>query len=304
MHKIRIIFCLLTIFSILFYLTGCREVSTDTSPIKINGSTTLYDLCKTWANVFMKENPGIVIEVGKSGTKNGIEMFLNGECDIVETSRRLTTEEIFRARKAGVKVEEFCAGFTIYTVAVNIDNPISKLNEDQVKRIFLGRIRNWKEIGGEDREIVVLYHSVGKDQYDYFLEKYLNLSANIDLNNLPSNIIIINSPKEVVKKIAEEKGAIGYYYLYDDVSGTKALGIAKTGSVKYRMPVMENAIIGEYPILRPYFLYKNRSSAKPLNKFIDFIYSDEGINITKRFHFVPVPESGSQHERNVLFEYI
>ncbi|MDQ7825057.1 MAG: PstS family phosphate ABC transporter substrate-binding protein [Candidatus Eremiobacteraeota bacterium] len=301
----RYLSVILLVLLIISLSAGCtrQPAAVDSSPIKIDGSTMLYELSMKWAETFMKENPTITIEVLKSGTKAGIDSFLAGTCDIVETSRRLTTQEIFEARRKGVQVEESYAGFAIYTVAVNPGNPVSQLDDGQVRQIFLGKTANWKEVGGNDMPITVLYHSFGKDQYDFFLENFLDISKNIDLNNLPSHIEILDKPAETMERLRHDPGAIGYYYLYKDPKGTKAIAIAKKGSTIYRKPTLEEAIDGSYPILRPYFLYKNRSSKKPLKKFIDFIYSDKGLEITKSMNFVPVPTRNGDVDRTVLFEY-
>ncbi len=295
---------LLSLLIIALLFSGCQKGPVDINPIKIDGSTTLYTLTSAWAQAFMQKNPAIRIEVSKSGTKKGIEAFLAGQCDIVETSRRLTTEEIFRARRTGVKVEEIYAGFAIYTVAVNPKNPVNELTEDQVRQIFLGKITNWKEVGGNDATINVLYRAIGIDEYDYFLERFVNVSGNLDLNNLPPHFSILSSPDDEVKKVATEENAIGYYFLLQHTDGVKVLAICKKGHQDYKNPTLEDALTGDYPILRPYFMYKNRGSRKPLDTFTNFIYSDEGNSITRGMHFVPAPTKGGQLDKDVLFEYI
>jgi len=299
----RLPYLLILVFTA-FLFAGCQKGPVDNSPIKIDGSTTLYPLTSAWAQAFMQKNPATRIQVLKSGTKKGIEAFLAGQCDIVEASRRLTTEEIFRARRTGVKVEEIYAGFAIYTVAVNPKNPVNELTEDQVRQIFLGRITNWKEVGGNDAPVVVLYRAIGIDEYDYFLEKFVNVSGNIDMNNLPPNFSILSTPDDEVKQIAADVNAIGYYFLMQHTEGVKSLAICKKGHRDYKMPTLEDALTGAYPILRPYFMYKNRSSRKPLDTFINFIHSDEGNGITRNMQFVPAPARGGQTDKDVLFEYI
>jgi phosphate transport system substrate-binding protein len=302
MGSLKILISLLALIAI--FVTGCApKGSPDTSPISIDGSTTLFDLTSAWAQAFIKSHPDMKILVSKSGTKKGIDSFLKGGCDIVETSRRLTTEEIFRARRTGVMVEEFYAGFAIYTVAVNPKNPVDKLTEDQVRDIFLGKITNWKDVGGQDRQIEVLYRAIGPDEYDYFLEKFVNISGNIDLNNLPPRFTILATPEEIVSRVTSDEDAIGYYFLLNHTEGVKALAVAKKSHDEFKKPSLDDALTGAYPILRPYFMYKNRNSRKPLDLFIKFIYSDEGSAITKGMYFVPVPTKGGDVDRDVLFDY-
>jgi len=278
---------------------GQRGPVDTTTPIKIEGSTTLQPLSLAWAEAFMKQHPELKIDVQKSGTTKGIEIFMKGGCDIVEASRRLSTEEIFKARGTGVQVEEFLAGFAMYSIAVNPGNPVNQLTQQQVKDIFLGKISNWKEVGGEDRKIEVLYRAIGANEYDHFLERFVNISGNVDLNNLPANFSIMPTPEDIIKRISKDEEAIGYFFLLDPSSTVKTLAIAGTGSRKFGKPTIDDAISGDYPILRPYFMYMNKNTTKPLKKYIDFIHSQEGNEITKKMHFVPAPA-----EKDVIFEYI
>ncbi len=298
------VFLMLILSGAILWGCGHRGPVDTTTPIKIEGSTTLQPLSSAWAEAFMKLHPELKLEVQKSGTTKGIEIFMAGGCDIVEASRRLTTEEIFRARRTGVQVEEFLAGFALYSVAVNPKNPVNQLTQQQVKDIFLGKISNWKEVGGEDRQIEVLYRAIGANEYDHFLEKFVNISGNIDLNNLPAHFSIIATPEVIVKRIAQDDDAIGYFFLLENVNNVKTLEIAKTGSNKFRMPTIEDALSGDYPILRPYFMYMNKNTKKPLRKYIDFIHSPEGKEITKKMHFVPASAESGDIKRDVLFEYI
>ncbi|MHC9538421.1 MAG: PstS family phosphate ABC transporter substrate-binding protein [Vulcanimicrobiota bacterium] len=299
MFRRTCLFFILILSGALLWGCGHHGPVDTTTPIKIEGSTTLQPLSSAWAEAFMKLHPELKVDVQKSGTTKGIEIFMKGGCDIVEASRRLSTEEIFKARGTGVKVEEFLAGFAMYSVAVNPKNPVSQLTQQQVKDIFLGKISNWKEVGGEDRQIEVLYRAIGANEYDHFLERFVNISGNIDLNNLPANFSIMPNPEEIVKRISQDEEAIGYFFLLDHTDTVKTIAIARTGSSRFCRPSLDDAISGNYPIMRPYFMYMNKNTTKPLKKYIDFIHSPEGNEITKKMHFVPAPE-----QKDVIFEYI
>ena len=281
---------------------GCKPVNEN--EILIDGSTTMFELSKTWANAFMKENPGIKVEVSKSGTGKGIEAFIRGKVDIAETSRRLTAEELSHAQKNNVRVQEYYVGFAIYCIVVNPENPISQLKEEQVKDIFLGKISNWKDVGGKDMQIDVLWREIPPHEYDFFLEKYVDISDNIGLSKPPSSIMILPAPKDIVAEVARNERAIGYLFIQDVTPGVKSLAIAKQGTEKYTKPTVADASNGAYHILRPYYMYADRNYQKPVKQFIHFIYSPEGLIIAKGMNFVPVPTKEGEVDRDVLFEFI
>jgi len=296
-------FILLSLLLVIFIFSGCQPVPTDKTPIVIDGSTTMFDLSNEWAKAYMAKNPDSKINVEKNGTKKGIEFFIDGKCDIVETSRKLTTEEILTARQKGVEVDEFYAGFAVYSVAVNPKNAVEKLDEEQVKNIFLGKVTNWKDVGGADKPIEVLYREINPSDYDYFLEKFVNVSDNMDMNKLPSGIKILPSPEEIVKEISMNEAAIGYFLIQYQDDKTKSLALSEKGKNKFVKPSIEEASKGGYPVLRPYYMYINDNSKKPLVQYINFVYSD-GVDIAKKFNFVPVPTKNGDIDRSVLFEYI
>ncbi len=269
------------------------------SKITIDGSTTLFDLSQEWAKVYMEKKGGITIEVSHTGTTEGIRAFIDGKVDIAETSRKFTTEEIMSAKKQGLTVEGFLVGFAVYSVAVNPENSVEKLNEEEIRKIFLGEIKNWKEVGGEDREIDVIYREIGTDEYDYFLDKFLGLEGNI-----PDNVKIIKTPEEIVEEIGNNRGAIGYFLIHYESEKTKSLAIAKKDTDNYLKPTLDEVTVEDYPVLRPYYMYINVLSPKPLREYINFIYSDDGLKLAEKHSFEPVPIKEGQPDRDVLFEFI
>jgi len=298
--RILYVSLLLVILSLLF--PGCQAGGNSEGNILIGGSTSISDLSKAWAEAYMKKNTGAKVEILSTGSKKGIEDFLEGKVDIAESSRKISTEEILKAKEKNIDVGEFYVGFNIYCVSVNPANKVEKLDKEQIKDIFSGKITNWKDIGGEDVEIEVLYREIPQGEYDYFLEKFVDISKNIDMNKLPSHIKVIKTPEEIVKEIAQNKNAIGYFFMNYQDKSTKSLAVAKEKGGEYLTPSVENGQTGKYPVLRPYYMYISKYAKKPLRDFIDFIYSDEGSDIAKKNGFVPVPNKGEQRE--TLFEYI
>ncbi|HPZ07714.1 MAG TPA: PstS family phosphate ABC transporter substrate-binding protein [Candidatus Eremiobacteraeota bacterium] len=295
----RILYILLLITLI---FSGCQKQNSG-EPILVDGSTTIFELSKDWAEAYMAKNPGTKIQVSANGTTKGIADFLNGKIDIAESSRKISEEEILKAREKGVDVGEFYVGFNIYAVAVHPENQVKQLDKNQIKDIFSGKITNWKDTGGKDSEIKVLYREIPTGEYDYFLENFIHLSGNIDINKTLSHIKVLKTQEDIVKEVATNENAIGYFFLNYLDNTTKAIAVAKEKDGTYLTPSVENAQTGDYPILRPYYMYISKYANKPIRDFVDFTYSLEGTEITKKNGFVPVPLPEDKN-REALFEYI
>lgn len=283
---------------LLLALPGCPRKPATTNVISIDGSTTMYELSRAWARAFMDRNPSITVQVSRSGTARGIEAFLDGRCDIAETSRKLTAEEILGARKKGIRIEEFTVGFAVYAVVVHPSNPVTRLDEDQVRGIFLGRIASWSEVGGHDDPIDVLYREIPPREHDHFLERFVNISQDVDP---PPSHRIVPSPSEIAAEVRTNHNAIGYLFIQDLEPGLQTLAIARKGSSTYLEPTVDAAA---YPILRPYYMYARKDYLRPFKDFVRFIYSEEGQDISRKMKFVPVPATGGEIDRDVLFEFL
>jgi ABC-type phosphate transport system substrate-binding protein len=142
----------------LFALQGCSTTRpiTDIAPIiRIKGSDTMVILAQRWAEEYMKQHTGIAVYVEGGGSATGIEALIKGEIEICTASRPLQPGEVRRLaqqhRNIGIAFRVAKDGLSIY---LHPDNPIRDLSLEQVKGIYTGRIKNWREVGGKDEPIV------------------------------------------------------------------------------------------------------------------------------------------------------
>ena len=124
--------------------------------IQVKGSDTMVNLAQAWAEKYMQENPTDFVAVTGGGSGTGFSSLISGTCDIANASRTIEEKEITLAKQRGINPYEIKVGLDGLAVVVNPKNPVSKLTIDQLAQIFTGRITNWKEVGGEDRGIVLL----------------------------------------------------------------------------------------------------------------------------------------------------
>ena len=161
-------------------------------------------------------------------------------------------------------------------VVTNKDNPVSDLTLEQVKDIFTGKITNWKEVGGEDAQIVLVSREEGSGTRDGFQDILGFESA-----DLAKDAQICDGSGAVKSTIEGNKNAIGYIsfgYVKDGIKSVKINGIEAND---------DNVLSGDYVISRPFLLTNKKGNLSETAKsFVDFILSEEGQNIVSEEGFI------------------
>src|SRR5512145_3346007 len=141
--------------------------------ISLKGSDTVLPLSQAEAEEFMVENSGKSVTVTGGGSGVGITALIDGEVDIATASREMKTEEIEAAKTNGINPVETTIAYDGISVIVNPQNPVTQLTFDQLRGIYNGSVSNWKDVGGEDKEIVVISRDSSSGTYEYFKEEVL-----------------------------------------------------------------------------------------------------------------------------------
>ena len=132
-------------------------------------------LSNHWAENFMKKYPDISVYTEGGGTATGALSLAKGRVNICAASRPLRPEEIQllakNFKRVGVSTLVAKDALTIY---LHPDNPIKNLSLQQLSDIFTGKIKNWKEVGGDDTSITILNRMPSSGSYVYFQEHVLN----------------------------------------------------------------------------------------------------------------------------------
>ena len=265
--KILKVSCLLLM---IILLCGCVEEGQKKKTLSIAGSTTVQPIAFNAAEEFMKKNPDVIVSVQGGGSGTGIKMVAEGTADIGMSSRELKEKEI----NAYPDLKTYTIAHDGIAVIVHPENPLSDLTKEEIKGIFSGKIKNFKEVGGEDREIVVVIREEGSGTRATF-EKLIMNNADTTGNALqkPSN-------GAVKATIASNENSIGYLgigYVDDKVKSIAIDGIK---------PSKETISSGKYPVSRRLYMITNGEATGLSRKFIDFILSDEGQRIVEEEGFI------------------
>lgn len=262
---------LLLVTSLALFGAGC--VGNDGSEaemqsIMIKGSDTVLPLAQAEAEVFMMEYPDTSISIIGGGSGVGIAALIDGEIDIAMTSREMKGSEIENAQANGIDPLEQTIAWDGISVVVNPENPVSDLTFEQIKAIYVGDVSNWNEIGGEDREIVVLSRDSSSGTYEYFKDEVM------EGNEYRADALINPSTGAIIQTVAQNKNAIGYVGVAYLDGTIKALAVDNGSGAEE--PTSENILEGTYPLARPLYFYTNGEPTGLALEFIEFISSETG----------------------------
>jgi len=256
--------------------------------IQVKGSDTMVNLGQAWAEKFMQENPADFVAVTGGGSGTGFSSLISGTCDVAMASRNIKEKEIALAKQKGINPFEIKVALDGLAVVVNPKNPVSRLTIEQLAGIFTGKISNWKEVGGEDKKIVILSREVNSGTHVYFKEHVLRRQDPNGKEEFAPGALLLPSSQAIADEVAGNTSAIGYYGMGYISSKQKPIEVAKDEKSEYVSPVIENVLNGKYPILRPLFLYTNGEPNGLVKKFVDFTLSKEGQEIVLKTDFVPI----------------
>jgi len=223
---------------------------------------------------------------GGSGT--GFSSLISGTCDIAMASRNIKDKEIALAKQKGIDPNEIRVAMDGLAVVVNPANPVGRLTLDQLAQIFTGRITNWKEVGGENKKIVVLSREVNSGTHVYFKEHVLRKGDPNSKEEFTPGALLLSSSQAIADEVAGNPSAIGYYGMGYISPKQKPVMVAKDAASEYEAPTIENVVNGKYPISRPLFLYTNGQPQGLVKKFVDACLSKEGQEIVLQTDFVPI----------------
>lgn len=247
--------------------------------IVIKGSTTVLPIAQATLEAYMKANPGTKISLSGGGSGEGIKSLIDSSTDIATSSREIKGSEIALAKSKGVNPTATVVAIDAIVPIVNPRNKVRNLTIDQLSQIYQGKIANWKEVGGEDLQIVVISRDSSSGTFESWAELVLNKAKVTPRAQLQA------SNGAIVQAISKNKYALGYIGLGYLDKTTKALTVNG-------IPASANtAISKEYPISRPLYLYTNGEPKGESARFITFVLSPAGQKVVAKEGFVPLADS-------------
>ena len=230
--------------------------------VSTDGSTSMEKVINSLGESFMAANKDVKFTYNPTGSGSGIQAVTEGRCDIGLSSRALKDDE-----KASGLVETVLA-YDGIAIIVSPENPVSDLDVDTIAKIYTGEITNWKDVGGDDAEIVLIGREAGSGTRDGFESITGTKDACAYRQELTSTGDVINT-------VSQNPNAIGYASLSAVGESVKALTV---GGVKATEVTVKD---GSYVVQRPFVLVtKEGTELSPAAQaFFDYAISPEVADI-------------------------
>jgi len=246
--------------------------------IVVDGSTTVGPIAKAFAEYYMQTNPGVNITVSESGSGNGAKALINGTCQVADMSRFMKDTEFSAALEKGVLPVAHVVAMDGIAVIVHPSNPVKEISTAQVADIYMGKITNWSQLGGPNKEIVVVSRDTNSGTYESFESLVLKGEKMFE------KVEYLGSNGAIRQKIQSTATALGYVGLGFVDPSVKALVV---NGVTCDRPAVAS---GKYPIARPLYMFTNGypQLGSHVHQFVTLHLTRKGQEIIESIGFVPV----------------
>ncbi len=274
-------------------LTNIPVNSQGRTPIKIDGSSTVYPITEAVAEEFQQKERGSVrVTVGISGTGGGFKKFCSNNAavktDISNASRPIKDKEKKMCADAGVKYMEIPVAYDAITVVVNKGNPLTNITTAELKKMWepaaTRKIMKWNQVNSSWPNAPLKLYGPGADSgtFDYFTDEIVGKSGDSRTDYTPSE-----DDNVLVQGVAGDNKALAYFgYTYYEENKNKLKALKINGVA----PSSQTVSNGTYkPLARPIFIYVNLDSVKSkpaVKKFLEY-YLDNAPRLVKDVRSIP-----------------
>lgn len=254
---------------------GCGAGASDNSTgnaggtVTTDGSTSMSKVIGALSEAY-ESDTGVTVTYNATGSGSGIQAVQEGRCDIGLSSRSLKDEEKAKG------LEETTLALDGIALVVNPENPVSDLDLEIISKIYTGEISNWKDVGGNDSDIVLIGREAGSGTRDGFE----SITYTTDKCQYRQEL---TSTGDVIATVASNPNAIGYASLSAVKDSVKALKVAGVA------PSEETVKDGSYVVQRPFVLVtvKDKALSENAKKFMEFVTSKSANDIISGAGVVP-----------------
>lgn len=275
---------LIAIIVILVIVLGSGEIKYEEGMPKLVTTTFTKNMGeKLMTGLFPLEK----VNVESMSYENAFTSLINGKNDVI-LALKPSEEMINYSQDVLTEVEMIPIAKDALIVMNNRYNPVKNITKEQFQKIYSGEIKNWKDLFGEDLEILPYLNTVSYDSYFGLLD-ILN-GANIVK---PKISLKKSSFANIVKAIGEYEdtadSAIGFglFYNIDELFGNRNINILSVNGIT---PTLENVNSGDYPLTVNIYAIIRKDSAENsrARRLVNFILSEEGQNIIEENGYLKI----------------
>lgn len=249
-----------------------QAVGTLSGNVATGGSTSMKNIIAALTEGFAEVEPGVTVSYDPTGSGAGITGATDKTLDIGLSSRALKDDEKSAVDGTIVALDGIA-------IIVNKDSKVADLTVEQLKKMFTGEITNWKDVGGDDGEIVLVGREAGSGTRDGF-------ESIVDVKDSCKYAQELTATGAVISAVEANPLAIGYASL-SAVGDTVAMVTVE--GVECSEDTVKD---GSYKIQRPFVFVTNKSVAlsAQAQAFVDFATSKDVADLIRTAGAVPVNE--------------
>jgi phosphate transport system substrate-binding protein len=272
----------------IFYNPNAKIEEDNKTDILIRGSDSEFNLNMYLSSEYKKLHPDINFDIMGGGSSKGIRALLKNETHIASSSRAIADDEIAEAERNKLNIASYIIAGDAIAIITHRAVGIDSLSLEQLKGIFSGSVKNWKEVGGADLPIIICGRDNNSGTYYYMLKRLF-------LNKFPPGTSSFAHNYQIIKQVEAQKGAVGYVSLgsitntegkpYNHVwtvniyiEGGKACSPFNREAVKY----------GDYPLTRPLYQYVKKGADTKVLDFIRFELQPEQQACLEKHGYFPI----------------
>ncbi|MGK7874052.1 MAG: PstS family phosphate ABC transporter substrate-binding protein [Xenococcaceae cyanobacterium] len=266
--------------------------------VLVDGSSTVFPISEAMAEEFMKENSGVRVTVGVSGSGGGFKKFCAGETDISNASRPIKKSEIELCQNKGIEYVEVPIAFDGLSVVVNPANKWATcLTPEELGKMWEpaaeGKIVKWNQVRNDfpDKPLGLYGPGIDSGTYDYFTD-----ATTGEEGESRGDFTASEDDNVIVQGVVSDQGGLGFfgYAYYEENKDTLKVAQIKNAAGKCITPSQETIADGTYnPLSRPIFFYVKKSSLeeKPAVKaFVEYQMNPDNKSLISEVGYVPLPE--------------
>ncbi len=230
--------------------------------IEVAGSTSVAPLMEKLGEAYHNANPSITVNVNGTGSSDGIKAANQKTSELGMSSRNL------KAAEKGYGLTELVIAVDAIAAIVHPSNPVQNLSMEQIRGIYTGKIKNWKDVGGKNSPIAVVSREPGSGTRGAF-EEIIGFTDKLVLG-----AVEFDGTGGVRAAVAGNENAIGYISLGSMDPQVKAISIDGVEATK------KNVVNSTFKIARPFLVLYHQDKLSPEGKkFLAWVMSPEGQKI-------------------------
>jgi len=238
--------------------------------VRLGGSKYMFYIVTDLATSYMKKHTDLNIVVAPGDSDTGLKKVLEKSLDAGMSFRKLDEDEKQEAKDRGINIAEKVIGYGAVAVITNISNPVTELSLEQLRKIFVGEITNWSQVGGNDEPVETITR-------DEALSGTEQIFKEVVLQGFPvSQKTVRTSDHDIVRCVRKQKGTIADARISEAIRGSsrgmvKIIAIKESPDSASVLPTEQTVANKSYPISGPLVMYYDQNSQlDQLKKFVEF----------------------------------